>query len=153
MRPFPVDELAERVGSRFTIVVAAAKRAKQLKEGARPLLDLPTRNPLTIALHEIAAGLVEVLEAEEVPEEAVVEIAAEDQAPGPGVDLLASAGIAADLDLDSEADSEADDMTDDELAEDDAADEADFAEDLDDDEDEDEADDLDDDIEDNEDED
>lgn len=148
MRPFPVDELAERVGSRFTIVVAAAKRAKQLKEGARPLLDLPTRNPLTIALHEIAAGLVEVLEADEVPEEAVAEIVAEDQAPG--VDLLASAGIAADLDLDSEAD----DIADDDLADDDdAADEPDFVEDPDDDEDEDEADDLDDDIEDNEDED
>lgn len=58
MQPFPIEELVDRVGSRFSVVVAAAKRAKQIKEGALPLVNLPTRNPLTIALHEIAAGLV-----------------------------------------------------------------------------------------------
>lgn len=60
MRPFPIEELVDRVGSRFTVVVAAAKRAKQIKEGAPPLVSLPTRNPLTIAMYEIAAGLVEI---------------------------------------------------------------------------------------------
>lgn len=60
MRPFPIEELVDRVGSRFTVVVAAAKRAKQLKDGAPPLVNLPTRNALTIALHEIAAGLIKI---------------------------------------------------------------------------------------------
>ena len=72
MRPFPIEELVDRVGSRFTVVVAAAKRAKQLKDGAPPLVNLPTRNSLTIALHEIAAGLIQISdappEAEEAPE-------------------------------------------------------------------------------------
>ena len=62
MKPFPIEELVDRCGSRFAVVVAAAKRAKQIKEGAPPLINLPTRNPLTIALHEIAAGLVEITE-------------------------------------------------------------------------------------------
>lgn len=69
MQPFPIEELVDRVGSRFSVVVAAAKRAKQIKEGAPPLVSLPTRNPLTIALHEIAAGLVEIDDAVIVEEE------------------------------------------------------------------------------------
>ncbi|MEI6500741.1 MAG: DNA-directed RNA polymerase subunit omega, partial [Armatimonadota bacterium] len=66
MKPFPIEELVDRCGSRFAVVVAAAKRAKQIKEGAPPLVNLPTRNPLTIALHEIAAGLVEITDAPEI---------------------------------------------------------------------------------------
>lgn len=69
MTPFPIEELVDRVGSRFTVVVAAAKRAKQIKEGAPPLVQLPTRNPLTIALHEIAAGLIQITEEIPLPEE------------------------------------------------------------------------------------
>lgn len=69
MKPFPIEELVDRCGSRFTVVVAAAKRAKQIKEGAPPLVNLPTRNPLTIALHEIAAGLVEITEEPVIVEE------------------------------------------------------------------------------------
>lgn len=83
MKPFPIEELVDRCGSRFAVVVAAAKRAKQIKEGAPPLVSLPTRNPLTIALHEIAAGLVEITEEpiiEEVPgavtEDVIGELAA-----------------------------------------------------------------------------
>lgn len=57
---FPIEELVERIGSRYALVVAAAKRARQLKDGAPPLVNVPTRNVLTIALHEIAAGLVEI---------------------------------------------------------------------------------------------
>jgi DNA-directed RNA polymerase subunit omega len=52
------DQLEERVDSRYTLVVLAAKRAKQLREGAPKLLDTPSTNPLTIALEEIAAGKV-----------------------------------------------------------------------------------------------
>ncbi|MCE5239750.1 DNA-directed RNA polymerase subunit omega [bacterium] len=76
MRPFPIEELVDRVGSRFTVVVAAAKRAKQLKDGAPPLVNLPTRNSLTIALHEIAAGLIQISDAPPEPEEAPEALAA-----------------------------------------------------------------------------
>ena len=60
----------DRVGNRYAIVVAVAKRARQLKEGARPFVEIGSNNPTTIALHEIAAGYVQILEAppEEEPE-------------------------------------------------------------------------------------
>ncbi len=62
MRRFPIEELVDRVGSCYSVVVAAAKRAKQIKDGAPPLVQVDSRNPLTIALHEIAVGLVEITE-------------------------------------------------------------------------------------------
>lgn len=56
---FPsVDKLAENVESRYTLVVLAAKRAKQIREGAPKLIDTNSPNPLTVALEEIAAGKV-----------------------------------------------------------------------------------------------
>jgi DNA-directed RNA polymerase subunit omega len=55
---FSVEELADRVGGRYTLVVAAAKRARQLKDGAVPLVKVASNNPLTIALAEIRAGKV-----------------------------------------------------------------------------------------------
>lgn len=52
------DTIEDKVGSRYTLVVLAAKRAKQIKEGAPVLIDTASTNPLTIALEEIAAGKV-----------------------------------------------------------------------------------------------
>ena len=57
----------DRIGNRYAIVVAVSKRARQLKEGARPFIDVGSSNPTTIALHEIAAGYVHIEDA--VPEE------------------------------------------------------------------------------------
>jgi len=57
------DTIEKMVGSRYSLVVLAAKRAKQIKEGAPVLIDTASTNPLTIALEEIAAGKVTVGEA------------------------------------------------------------------------------------------
>lgn len=57
------DTIEERIGSRYSLVVVAAKRAKQIKEGAPVLIETASTNPLTIALEEIAAGKVAVGEA------------------------------------------------------------------------------------------
>ena len=65
MNPISIDELSHRFGSRFDLVVAAAKRAGQIKDGAPPLVDTTSRNPLTIALEEIAAGKVLLKDATE----------------------------------------------------------------------------------------
>jgi DNA-directed RNA polymerase subunit omega len=65
VNPISIDELSHRFGSRFDLVVAAAKRAGQIKDGAPPLVDTTSRNPLTIALEEIAAGKVLLKEATE----------------------------------------------------------------------------------------
>lgn len=52
------DRLEENVGSRYTLVILAAKRARQLREGAQKLINTSSTNPLTIALEEIAAGKI-----------------------------------------------------------------------------------------------
>ena len=59
-RPFPIEYLVDRFGNRYAIVVAVAKRARQLKAGAKPFIDIGSNNPTTIALHEIAAGYVSI---------------------------------------------------------------------------------------------
>jgi len=56
---FPsVDKLEDKADSRYTLVILAARRAKQLKEGAPKLIETKSNNPLTIALEEIAAGKI-----------------------------------------------------------------------------------------------
>ncbi len=59
-QPFPIEDLVDRVGNRYAIVVAVAKRARQLKAGAKPLVEIASNNPTTIALHEISAGFVQI---------------------------------------------------------------------------------------------
>jgi DNA-directed RNA polymerase subunit omega len=67
------DIIDKRVGSRYSLVVLAAKRAKQIKEGAPTLIETASTNPLTIALEEIAAGKVTIGEAPPAVEVRVVE--------------------------------------------------------------------------------
>jgi len=59
------DTTQDRVNNRYSLVVLAAKRAKQLKEGAPPLIETTSTNMLTIALEEIASGKVTYTEAVE----------------------------------------------------------------------------------------
>lgn len=74
MLPKP-DILNDYPHGKFVLSNLAAKRAKQLKEGAPPLVQVDSIHPLTIALAEIAAGKIkpilagrgEALEAPEVP--------------------------------------------------------------------------------------
>ena len=55
---YPSADKLESWGSKYSLVVLAAKRAKQIKSGAPPLISTSSKNPLTIALEEIAAGVV-----------------------------------------------------------------------------------------------
>jgi DNA-directed RNA polymerase subunit omega len=66
------DAIQERVNNRYSIVVLAAKRAKQLKEGAPALIETTSANFLTVALEEIAAGKVTYTEAPDEPESKTV---------------------------------------------------------------------------------
>jgi DNA-directed RNA polymerase subunit omega len=59
IRP-PLEELLEQIDSKYALVLAAAKRARQLKEGSLPLVDIDSTNPVTIALEEIATGRIRV---------------------------------------------------------------------------------------------
>ncbi len=60
MLPYP-DILNEFEHGKFVLSNLAAKRAKQLREGAPPLVQIDSPHPLTIALAEIAAGKIKAI--------------------------------------------------------------------------------------------
>jgi len=53
-------KLDPRVASRYTVVLAAAKRARQLTEGAEPLTYAPTDRAVSIAVREMSEGKLRV---------------------------------------------------------------------------------------------
>ncbi len=50
------DDLKDKVDSKFRLVIIAAKRTRQLNQGARPLVHRKAVKPTYIALDELAAG-------------------------------------------------------------------------------------------------
>ncbi len=60
MLPSP-DILNDFEHGKFVLSNLAAKRAKQLREGAPPLVSIESTHPLTIALAEIAAGKIKAI--------------------------------------------------------------------------------------------
>lgn len=48
-----ISVLLKKVDSRYTLVVAAAKRARQLCDGANPLTNCKSDKTVTVAIHEI----------------------------------------------------------------------------------------------------
>lgn len=127
-------EQLDFIDSKFRLAILAAKRAKQLVNGAKKKLDITAENPLTISLKEIYAGKVNfrVLEEGELPnfdkfDEAVAEEEAEALLfRSSGEDDDEKPVFAADDDDDNE-DEEAVDI-DDESDEDDEGDEGDIDE-------------------------
>lgn len=49
------------VNSRYSLVIATAKRAKQLINGAKPLIETESRKPLSVAIEEIYQGKVKII--------------------------------------------------------------------------------------------
>ena len=62
------QNISDAFDSKFRFILVAAERAKQLQNGARPMLDLKSRKPAYIAIKETEADLVgwAVLEEDEV---------------------------------------------------------------------------------------
>ena len=114
MELYSIEKLSDSVGGRYALVVAAAKRARQLKEGAVPLVN--------VALAEIAAGKVLVKEPGEPGDEPEVQAGAERKEPKMSEeDLLGGDlfGIASDDDVgedvsDEEAEPDEDEIPDEE---------------------------------------
>lgn len=67
------DILSEFEEGKFVLSNLAAKRAKQLRDGAPPLVRIESNHPLTIALAEIAAGKIRPILGKVEPEHAVVD--------------------------------------------------------------------------------
>ena len=59
IRP-PLESLLEKIENKYALVVSVAKRARVLKEGQLPMVDVASNNPVTVALEEIAAGKIRI---------------------------------------------------------------------------------------------
>jgi len=68
-------ELFEKVPNRFLLTVAAAKRARQIDDGARPLIEASLANTrsLDIALMEIQTGKIVVSIEDSSEEESILD--------------------------------------------------------------------------------
>lgn len=54
----PIGSLMEKVDSRYTLVVASAKRARQLTDGAHKLTKCNSDKTVTVAISEINEGKI-----------------------------------------------------------------------------------------------
>jgi DNA-directed RNA polymerase subunit omega len=69
MARITVEDCLETINNRFELVLTATKRARQISNGAEPLIPEENDKPTVIALREIAEGhidaeRVDVLQAE-----------------------------------------------------------------------------------------
>jgi DNA-directed RNA polymerase subunit omega len=67
MARITVEDCLQKIPNRFQLIVIAARRAKELLKGARPLVDAENKEVVT-ALREIAAGKVWVEASKELKE-------------------------------------------------------------------------------------
>lgn len=55
-----VNELLEKADNRYELVIATARRARQIAEGSEPKTDVKEESPVTLAANEIAEGKVKI---------------------------------------------------------------------------------------------
>ena len=55
-----VAELLKKANNRYELVIATARRARQIASGAKPLTDVKEESPVTLAANEIAEGKVTI---------------------------------------------------------------------------------------------
>jgi len=53
-----IEDCLENIENRFALVLIATRRARQLKDGAEPLVQHPKNKEPVVALREIAEGKV-----------------------------------------------------------------------------------------------
>jgi len=58
MARITVEDCLDNVDNRFELVLTATKRARQLANGAEPMVEEDNDKPTVIALREIAEGLI-----------------------------------------------------------------------------------------------
>ena len=72
-----INEIKHKADSRYTLVILAAKRARDLVDGKPPLVDCKVNRPVSIAAREINEDLIKVRYPEDKPEEPEEDEAAE----------------------------------------------------------------------------
>ena len=53
LEEFKEEEIVNKVGGRFKLSSLIQKRLVALNRGARPLVDIPTKNMMEVVVHEI----------------------------------------------------------------------------------------------------
>ncbi len=64
-----INKLSTIGDSRYTLVVLMAKRARQLIDGAEPLIDTKTEKPVSIAIEEAVSGKITYIRRESEEEQ------------------------------------------------------------------------------------
>ncbi|SKC87253.1 DNA-directed RNA polymerase subunit omega [Maledivibacter halophilus] len=49
----PINELLKKVDSRYTLVIVASKRAREIIDGSEKRTDIQSNKPVTIAVNEL----------------------------------------------------------------------------------------------------
>ena len=73
MARITVEDCLEHVENRFDLVLLAARRARQISQGADPLVPAENDKPTVIALREIAENLVNTDTMDEMEAKAQIE--------------------------------------------------------------------------------
>ena len=53
-----IVDLLTKVGDRYSLVILTSKRAREIIEGAEPLVKVDSHKPLTIAINEVNEDIV-----------------------------------------------------------------------------------------------
>ena len=53
-------EIPQNLDSKFRFILVAARRARQLQSGAKPLVQAPSKRSTRVAQQEVGAGLVPI---------------------------------------------------------------------------------------------
>ena len=62
VKPTVPELLRESKKNRYSLVIATAKRARQISKGSKPMTDEDDISPVTLAADEIADGTVVIVE-------------------------------------------------------------------------------------------
>ena len=78
MARITVEDCLEHVENRFDLVLLAARRARQISQGADPLVPPENDKPTVLALREIAENLINASSMDEMEAQAEIEKIATD---------------------------------------------------------------------------
>lgn len=67
-----VQDCLVKIPNRFDLVLMAARRARQIEQGAEPLVPMGKEKPVVIALREIGEGKIDQARIDEIQEKMVV---------------------------------------------------------------------------------
>jgi len=85
MARITVEDCSEKIPNMFTLVLVAAKRARQLANGAEPTVPWEDDKPTVVALREIAEGYITESILEEREHQSLDDLLDLEQVPSPHV--------------------------------------------------------------------